>query len=346
MSLLGQIRGFGGFLMAGFQNRCKSIAKTAFIALSLAVAFALPAHAAYLDSFEQGGTFFDDGVGVVHIRPSKSKTETDYAPGIPASQGNNYARLLVQAWLQNGCFTDTSGNSFCGINGSQAPNACRPGGLESDNSVNCDGPLTEWGLPYGHFDKGVAITGNGATTSLDIYLDTNFAMNSTAAWKDYRFDWDSDLLDNQGKFLQDYVFNVAVGDGHDSCAPSTGGYFVIEASTNSQRSGANAHNTANTQSCITQSGWYTFTHTFTKDHDGNLEVDMTVAPAQTNHAVGTWTIHPSCLAAQIADGACPTDATATTPLPFSAVGANFLGWFPDQEINNLAIDNAQRSDLH
>ena len=141
--------------MAGFQNRCKSIAKTAFIAFSLAVAFALPAHAAYLDGFEQGGTFFDDGVGVVHIRPSKSKTETDYAPGIPASQGNNYARLLVQAWLQNGCFTDTSGNSFCGINGSQAPNGCRPGGLESDNSVNCDGPLTEWGLPYGHFDKGV-----------------------------------------------------------------------------------------------------------------------------------------------------------------------------------------------
>ena len=104
--------------------------------------------------------------------------------------------------------------------------------------------------------------------------------------------------------------------------------------------------TGNPQSCITQSGWYTFTHTFTKDHDGNLEVDMTVAPAQTNHAVGSWTIHPSCLAAQIADGACPTDSNATTPLPFSAVGANFLGWFPDQEINNLAIDNAQRSDLH
>jgi hypothetical protein len=331
--------------MGAFQNRCVSMAKTAFIALSLALAFALPAHASYLEGFEQGGSFFDDGVGVVHIRPSLSKTETDYAPGIPASQGNNYARLLVQAWLQNGCFTDTSGNSFCGINGSQAPGACRPGGLSSDNVVNCDGPLTEWGLPYGNFDKGIPITGNGATTSIDIYLDTTFALASENNLKDYRFDWDSDLLDNQGKFLQDFDFNVAVGDGRDSCAPSTGGYFVIEASTNSQRSGANAHAPGNPQTCITQSGWYTFTHTFTKDHDGNLEVDMTVAPAQTNHVVGTWTLHPSCLAPQIADGACPTDSSASTPLPFSAVGANFLGWFPDQEINNLAIDNAQRGDL-
>jgi hypothetical protein len=342
--------------MGALQNRCAAIAKTAFIALSLALAFTLPAHAddahrdngksVYLDGFEQGGTFFDDGVGVVHIRPSKSKTETDYAPGIPASQGNNYARLLVQPWLQNGCFTDTAGNSFCGINGSQAPGACKPGGLASDNTVNCDGPLTEWGLPYGNFDKGVAITGSGASTSIDIYLDTNFAGNSEAASKDYRFDWDSDLLDNQGKFLQDYMFNVAVGDGHDSCAPSSGGYFVIEASTNSQRSGANAHNAANPQTCITQSGWYTFTHSFSKDQDGNLLVTMSVSPAGTNHLAGSWTIHPSCLAPQLADGACPAESTASTPLPFSALGSNFLGWFPDQEINNLAIDNAVRSDLH
>ncbi len=332
--------------MAAFPSKSVRAAKTLFVALSLAVAIALPAHAAYLDGFEQGGTFFDDGVGVVHIRPSKSNTETDYAPGIAASRGNHYARLLVQAWLQNGCFTDTSGNSFCGINGSQAPGACKPGGLGSDSAVNCDGPLTEWGLPYGNFDKGVAITSNGAATSIDIYLDTTFAAASAAAYKDYRFDWDSDLLDNQGKFLQDYIFNVAVGDGHDSCTPSTGGYFVISASTNSQRSGANAHYPGNQpQTCITQSGWYTFTHTFTKDREGNLQVDLAVSPTPSTHPIGTWTIHPSCLSPQIANGACPAGSTTNTPLPFSAVGSNFLGWFPDQEINNLAIDNAFRSDL-
>ena len=332
--------------MAAIQSKCARTAKTLLMVLSLAVALAIPAHAAYLDGFEQGGTFFDDGVGVVHIRPSKSTAENDYAPGISASQGNNYARLQVEAWLQNGCFTDTSGNSFCGINGSQAPGACKPGGLASDSAVNCDGPLTEWGLPYGNFDKGVPITANGAATSVDIYLDTTFAAASEASSKDYRFDWDSDLLDNQGKFLQDYIFNVAVGDGHDSCAPSSGGYFVISVSTNSQRSGANAHYPVNQpQTCITQSGWYTFTHTFTKDHDGNLEVDMAIAPAQSGHPVGNWTIHPSCLAPQIANGACPAGSTTGTPLPFSAAGSNFLGWFPDQEINNLAIDNAGRTDL-
>jgi len=333
--------------MGAFQRRYARVAKTAFLALCFAIAFALPAQASYLNGFEEGGNFFDDGVGVVHIRPSKSTAETDYAPGIPASQGNYYARLLVQAWLQNGCFTDTSGNSFCGINGSQAPGACKPGSLGTDSTVNCDGPLTEWGLPYGNFDKGIPITGSGSSTSIDIYLDTAFAAASESASSDYRFDWDSDLLDNQGNFLQDYIFNVAVGDGHDSCAPSSGGYFVIEASTNSQRSGAHAHNPSNPpQACISQSGWYTFTHTFTKDQDGNLEVVMTVSPAQSNHPAGAWTIHPSCLGPQVADGACPAGSITSTPLPFSAVGSNFLGWFPDQEINNLPIDNVSRTDLH
>jgi len=332
--------------MGAFQSTCARVATTALLALSLALAFALPAQASYLEGFEQGGTFFDDGVGVLHIRPSKSNAETDYAPGISASQGNNYARLLVQAWLQNGCFTDTAGNSFCGINGSQAPGACKPGSLGTDNAVNCDGPLTEWGLPYGNFDKGIPITGNGSSTSIDIYLDTAFASASEAASKDYRFDWDSDLLDNQGNFLQDYIFNLAVGDGHDSCAPTSGGYFVIEASTNTQRSGANAHSSSNLpQACISQSGWYTFTHTFTRDQDGNLQVAMTVSPAQSNHPAGAWTIHPLCLSPQLAYGACPAGSTTSAPLPFSAVGSNFLGWFPDQEIDNLAIDNVVRTDL-
>ena len=91
------------------------------LAAVMLVTFALAAQASYLEGFEQGGSFFDDGVGVVHIRPSKSTIETDYAPGIPASQGHNYARLLVQAWLQNGCFTDTSSNTFCGSRKKPSP---------------------------------------------------------------------------------------------------------------------------------------------------------------------------------------------------------------------------------
>jgi len=54
----------------------------------------------YNEGFEQGqGFVFDDAVGVLHVRQSGSTFETDYAPGIPASQGQFYARLLVQSAL-------------------------------------------------------------------------------------------------------------------------------------------------------------------------------------------------------------------------------------------------------
>jgi hypothetical protein len=211
-----------------------------------------PPPVSYEDGFEQGYLFFDDGVGVLHVRQSGSTAETDYAPGIAASEGKFYARLLVQSALQFGG----------GINGDQS-GSCTPGAPTSDNSFSCDGPFTEWGLPFGgydgKFDTGIPIKGNGSTTSIDIYLDTAFAAAARASLgsQDYRFDWDSDLLDSAGMFLQNYIFNVATGQITDACAPVTGGFYVIEASTNSQRSGANAHNPTPPnppQVCIATSG--------------------------------------------------------------------------------------------
>jgi hypothetical protein len=303
------------------------------------------------DGFEAGYLFFDDGVGVLHVRQSGSTAETDYAPGIPASKGRFYARLLVQPWLQNDgaspCPIGGSGPN-CGINGSQAPAPlCMPGAAESNNSFSCGGPFTEWGLPFGgfdgKFDTGIPIKGNGSMTSIDIYLDTAFAVTprSSSGAVDYRFDWDSDLLDSQGNFLQDYIFNAATGQSSDSCAPTgTGGFYVIEASTNSQRSGANAHNPTPPnppQVCISKSGWYTFQHTFRPDSSNNLEVDMVILDS-SHHIVASWALHPTCMGTQVTNGLCANAA----PLPFSAVGANFLGWFPDQEINKLAADNVLR----
>jgi hypothetical protein len=196
----------------------------------------------YKEDFGKGGLFFDDAVGVVHIRQSGSTFETDYAPGIASSEGGDaYARLLVQTALQ----------TADGINGHQSRVPCRPGAAEGDNGFSCSGPFTEWGLPFGgfdgSFDTGIPIKGNGSLTSIDIYLDTAFAAtnNTTANGQDFRFDWDSDLLDSKGAYLQDYIFNVATGNNGDTCGPrGGGGFFVIEASTNSQRSGANAHNPA------------------------------------------------------------------------------------------------------
>jgi hypothetical protein len=300
----------------------------------------MPAPTNYHENFEMGSLVFDDAVGVLHVRQSGSTAETDYAPGIASSKGgDDYARLLVQTWLA----------SVGGINHDQS-GACTPGAAETDNSFSCGGPFTEWGLPYGgfdaNFDTGIPIKGNGSLTSIDIYLDTAFAAtnNTTANNTDYRFDWDSDLLDSKGGYLQDYIFNVATGNAGDTCSPrGGGGFFVVEASTNSQRPGANAHNPAPPnlpQSCISSSGWYTFTHVFTKDRNNNLEVDMTITTADGNHLVASWALHPTCMGTQVTEGLCANGA----PLPFSAVGANFLGWFPDQEINDLAIDNVIRQD--
>src|ERR1700730_6736549 len=151
----------------------------------------------------------------------------------------------------------------------------------------------------------------------------------------------ADLLDSAGMFLQDYIFNVATGQITDACAPITGGFYVIEVSTNSQRSGANAHNPTPPnppQVCVATSGWYTFQHTFRPDRSGNLEVDMVILDSHT-HVVARGTLHPTCMGTQVTEGLC----TAGAPVPFSAVGYDFLGWFPDQEINDLAIDNVQRA---
>ena len=276
----------------------------------------------YQDSFEQGYTFFDDAVGVVHVRPSGSTAETDYAQGISASNGSFYARLTVQP-----------GNN---INGDQS-GVCTPGVLGS-TSVSCGGPFTLWGLPFGNF-TGVPISGP-STTSIDIYLDTKFATNANIAGKDYRFDWDSDLLDKKGNFLQDYTFNVATAVPPEVSGCTSG--FVIEASNNSQRGSANAHNTTPPnpgQLCIKTSGWYTFTHEFGKDPSGNLVVYMSVTSIPGNTVIGTWTLHPKCLSGQVSDGLCTLNAS----VPYSAVGFNYLGWFPDQEINDLAVDNLQKT---
>jgi hypothetical protein len=155
---------------------------------------------------------------------------------------------------------------------------------------------------------------------------------------DYRFDWDSSLLDSKGNFLQDYVFNVATAVPPEVSGCTNG--FVIEASYNFQRAGANAHNTTNPgQLCVTKSGWYTFSHEFSRDPNGNLVVYMWITALPGNTVIGQWTQHPVCMSTQASEGLCTFNAS----LPYSAVGYNFEGSFPDQEINDLAVDNIRKN---
>ena|SRR5438477_2662417 len=186
-------------------------------------------------------------------------------------------------------------------------------------TMDCDGPFTRWGGYSSVFPPG------GYLTQLDIYLDTAWAAtHHVPLVKDYRFDWISAINDNTGAFLRDFVFNVGT--------TPTG--YIIQTSTNSTRSGANPNvpcpspsvadppNTCRPPTPINTSGWYTFRHIFRDNGAGRLEVDFEIVRQDTQ----TLIAHQSIFAD-----------------PISVVGGNRYGWFSNEEINDLAIDNALRT---
>src|SRR4030095_578447 len=72
--------------------------------------------------------------------------------------------------------------------------------------------------------------------------------------------------------------------------------------------------------CVDVAGWYTFKHTFS-DVAGYLNVLMEIIPVGSSSAVASWNI--------------------TGIDPIETVGCNRDGWFSDQEIFGLPIDNAE-----
>jgi len=135
------------------------------------------------------------------------------------------------------------------------------------------------------------------------------------------------MNDSSGNFLQDYAFNV--GTAPTSWPGSPG--FVINASTNAGRQNAFPENPCPSPSdganfcrfpvTVHSSGWYTFTHTFFEDMDGNLAVHMTVKDHNgTAVPFADWTIF--------------------TGRPINTVGGPFAGYFPNEEIIGLPIDNS------
>ena len=163
----------------------------------------------------------------------------------------------------------------------------------------------------------------GYKTQADIYLDVVWA----ATHRDYRFDWDSAINDNTGAFLQDYVFNAGT-------SPAGPPGFFVNASTNGNRSAAYPYNpcpdpsappnACRTPALITQSGWYTFRHTF-RDQAGSLAVDFDIFPLGSTTAIAHWTIVPGHA--------------------ISSVGGDAYGWFVIDEIPQLPVDNTLRTGL-
>jgi hypothetical protein len=168
------------------------------------------------------------------------------------------------------------------------------------------GPYTNWGGYSSIFPTG------GYTTRVDIYLDVSWAQTHL----DKRFDWSSAISSATGGHLRDFVFNAATNPFG----------FVISGSTNATRCGANPA-TGTTPTQVSLSGWYTFEHIFSGVSGGPLTVTMRLINKTANAVVGTWI------------QSVPTDTIG------SVVGGNRYGWFVQNEIDDLAIDNSERTGL-
>jgi len=192
--------------------------------------------------------------------------------------------------------------------------------------VRCSGPFTDWG--------GYGATWNGTyTTQVDIYLDAAYAQanadtyggnyvdltapnpSTDPADKGTRFDYTSAINNNTGAHLRDFGFNVSTGLTGDTCPG-----FTVTGQTVVNRINANPNIPGHTPQCIPDAGWYTFKHTFYENAAHNLEVLMEIIPVGSQTAKATWTIE--------------------TADPISTVGCNRYGWFSNQEIFGLPIDNA------
>lgn len=185
------------------------------------------------------------------------------------------------------------------------------GSFHAENSAA--GSAGNWGgYNYGA-GAGVATVFQEYTTSADIFLDVG------GGWaNDTRFDFDSAINDNNGNFLQDFIFNA--GFYNDATGPGAGtNRFVISTGNNSQPGNAYAKNPGHDPIAISTTGWYTFQDHFF-DNGGLLFADMSIYDA-SNTLVNSWTLGG-------------THAIA-------GVGGNRYGWFDYNQFSTLAFDNTE-----
>jgi len=180
--------------------------------------------------------------------------------------------------------------------------------------TRCGGPYSPLGrepVPNADWPEG------GYVTRIDIYLDHGWAAENP----DHRFDFSSAInRAGDGAHHRDFLFNV----GTD---PAGTGNWLIGASLAHGRGNADpanpcpdpsdGRNGCRTPVRVEASGWYTFQHTF-RDDGGDLAVDMEVVdPAGA--VVAAWTIFD---------------------IQMDGVGGEHYGWFANQEVFDLAVDNA------
>lgn len=191
----------------------------------------------------------------------------------------------------------------------------KTGAFHAESQSN-GGTFTRWGGYSETFPVG------GYTTTIDIYLDISPPyMNGglTPYPNDTRFDWSSAINNTSCAHRRDFVFNA--GFYTDSDSTGSGPRFVISASNNATRSGANPKDPGRMPYTVTVEGWYTFEHRFRDNGAGVLAVDLTLKNA-VSVPLMMWTLSD------------PSDVIGTT------VGGNRYGWFVINEFPFLAFDNS------
>jgi hypothetical protein len=281
----------------------KSLAGFAVLALMVAIP-ATRARADFSQDFQTDTSgWFTIATDTVNREADGYVSPVPYASGVTSASPTEHARLR----RPDMCDVDSSGSI--------------------GNSVVCNGPFTRWG--------GYNSVWSPYTTQVDVYLDVAYAIANPdsiagnigclttdatdTTCKGTRFDYSSAINDSSGNFLQDYAFDLGTGNPSlpSPCDPNGG--WVVVASTNLFRSGTNIYDPGNDPFCIAQSGWYTLKHTF-MDVGGSLQVLMEIFPAGSAVPLHQWTITPGHL--------------------ISDVGCNRYGWFANQEIWDLPIDNS------
>lgn len=210
--------------------------------------------------------------GTIDIVPATFSNEGGYAAAAPGpGTQKKYARV-------SGAGVDQDSITGCPAPGSE----------------NCTGPYVLYG---GTGTDSVFPTKYGITSSVDIYLDTNWANANPGQV----VDWDVSLNDNTGAFLRDFAFNLC------STSDNGGGFYV------STSNGAGGCSTGPTE--VTTPGWYTFEHQFVSI-GGQIAVDMIVTDSSGN----------------IVSHSLQETGIATA----DAGGPNY-GWFPDEDVQGLPV---------
>lgn len=223
----------------------------------------------------------------------------------------------------NGFETDAAGWTLLGgtFDATRVPSGTngitsRSGSFHAQAAQSQSGSaFTRWGGSSSVFPSG------GYVTRVDVYLDLSAITVTQPADSGVRFDWTSAINNSAGMHRRDFVFNVGGYTTADSFAPA-GNHFVISASNNATRSGADPRNAGKDPVAIATTGWYTFQHRF-YENGGVLAADLSIVN-QGGVTLKTWTLSD------------PGDTIAT-------IGGWRYGWFVFNEFPVLAFDNSFRS---